>query len=42
MLVNLINELSQKRLDIKHNIFLNHSKKDGYYLSKKSIHIFGN
>lgn len=33
--VNLINELSQKRLDIKHNIFLNHSKKDGYYLSKK-------
>mgnify|MGYP001230160592 CR=1 FL=1 len=33
--VNLINDLSKKKLDIKNNIFLNHSQNDGYYLSKK-------
>ena len=33
--VNLINDLSKKKLDIKNNIFLNHSQNDGYHLSKK-------
>lgn len=33
--VNLINDLSKKKLDIKNNIFLNHSQNNGYYLSKK-------
>ena len=33
--INLIKDLSEKKIDINNNDFLNHSKKDGYFLSKK-------